>query len=94
MRGKQSSQGRSAARARPVRTGTPILTRIRREQGNRDPERGARARVGPGRPELFARDKDSYREQPTCRNPPEQRSSTPPLIALAVLALAFFPYRF
>ena len=42
----------------------------------------------------FARDKASYREQPTCRNRHEQRSSTPPFIALVVLALAFFLYRF
>ena len=95
MRGKQSSQGRSAARARPVRTGTPILTRIRREQGKRDPERRDPGlewdRGGPG---LFARDKDSYREQPTCRNRPEQPSSTPPFIALGLLALASFLSRF
>ena len=68
--------------------GTPIVTRIRREQGNREPERGA-----PGldwdrdRRALFARDKDSYREQPTCRNRTKQSASTPPFIALGSLAL-------
>ena len=73
----------------------PVFSRIRTGEGSqgpgtRDPELGCDQE---GRA-AFARDKASYREQPTCRNPPEQRSSTPPFIALGLLALAFFLYRF
>ena len=95
MRRKLGTQARATARRQPVRTGTPILTRIRREQGNRDPERGGPGLEGdPGRPGLFARDKDSYREQPTCRNRPKQLPSPPPFIVLGLLALASLLYMF
>ena len=85
----QAAEARSAARDRSVRTEMAVFSRIRtgegtRGPGRRDPELGCDQE---GRA-LFARDKASYREQPTCRNPPEYRSSTPPFIGLGLLALA------